>query len=177
MTKPFQLHRHMDGAGVVADGAQFPDGTVVIRWRGEHASTVVWDTLADALAVHAHGGATRIIWGQDWHTEEIADELVNHLRSVLAEATPGEWVADEGFVQVEHDGCTCGAQRYHLVDCGLTIVHRPESSRPSRRELADAELMAMARRHCESMLRSAEAALELVDGGQPPVDIDHPEAA
>lgn len=43
----FQLHRDEDptgvsGPGIVADGVEFDDGTVVIRWRSEHASTVVW---------------------------------------------------------------------------------------------------------------------------------------
>src|SRR5690606_1601983 len=55
MTRTFQLQRDQDisgvsGTGNVADGAQFPDGTVALRWRGERASTVIWDSLDDALA-------------------------------------------------------------------------------------------------------------------------------
>lgn len=63
----FQLHRETDvtgisGTGVVAYGVLFPDGVTVIRWRGHHQSTVVWESLADVDAIHGHNGATRIIW-------------------------------------------------------------------------------------------------------------------
>ncbi len=66
-TRTFHLERDTDvsgisGTGTVADGAVFPDGTTVIRWRGERQSTVVWPTLDDVEAIHGHGGATRIVW-------------------------------------------------------------------------------------------------------------------
>ena len=64
---PFALVRHEDisgvsGTGVVAHGVQFVDGTVVIRWLGQHKSTVTWDSLESAMAVHGHGGATKVVW-------------------------------------------------------------------------------------------------------------------
>lgn len=52
----------MSGTGVVADGVEWPDGTVTIRWRGEHTSTVVWPSLAAVEAINGHDGATRIVW-------------------------------------------------------------------------------------------------------------------
>lgn len=63
----FQLVRNHDvsgisGTGIVADGVQFPDGTVVIRWRGERQSTVVWPGIEDVEAIHGHSGATVIDW-------------------------------------------------------------------------------------------------------------------
>lgn len=63
----FQLHRNEDvtgvsGTGVVADGVVWPDGTVTIRWRGARPSTVHWDALADAIAVHGHDGRTIVHW-------------------------------------------------------------------------------------------------------------------
>lgn len=63
----FELHRDIDvtgvsGSGVVADGVLFPDGTVCIHWRGPCPSTVVWQSIADAIAVHSHGGKTRFVW-------------------------------------------------------------------------------------------------------------------
>lgn len=66
-TRTFQLHRKHDvsgisGTGVVADGAVFPDGTAVIRWRGDRQSTVVWPSVEDVEAIHGHGGATEIVW-------------------------------------------------------------------------------------------------------------------
>ncbi|MFH9403294.1 hypothetical protein ACH4JS_26615 [Streptomyces sp. NPDC017638] len=63
----FHLQRTTDitgvsGTGRVADGVLWPDNTVSIRWRGERPSTVSWGSLADAEAVHGHGGHTRIVW-------------------------------------------------------------------------------------------------------------------
>jgi hypothetical protein len=65
-----ELHRDQDvtgisGIGVVAEGVEFSDGTVVIRWLGDTPSTVVWPDLAAAERVHGHGGATRIVYLDD----------------------------------------------------------------------------------------------------------------
>jgi len=62
----FQMIRDEDqtgisGTGVVAQGVEFDDGTVVIRWQthgDSHHSTVVWASLEDARAIHGHGGRT-----------------------------------------------------------------------------------------------------------------------
>jgi hypothetical protein len=67
LARRFVLHRAHDpsgvsGTGVVADGVMFPDGHVALRWRGTHGSTVCWTELADALAIHGHGGLTRCVW-------------------------------------------------------------------------------------------------------------------
>ncbi|MFH9248205.1 hypothetical protein ACH4LK_22585 [Streptomyces lydicus] len=86
MTEPrlFALHRDRDisgvsGTGIVADGCAWPDGTVSIRWRGAHPSTVSWNSLADAEHVHGHGGATRIVWADA--DEDFADALEAHLEA------------------------------------------------------------------------------------------------
>lgn len=52
----------VSGVGDVAEGVRFSDGSVVLRWAGRWASTVVWDSLEDALAVHGHNGATRAVF-------------------------------------------------------------------------------------------------------------------
>lgn len=49
----------VSGCGHVAEGVEFSDGTVAIRWGGENRSTVVWESFEAAVAVHGHGGATR----------------------------------------------------------------------------------------------------------------------
>lgn len=64
---PFALYRHQDvtgvsGEGTVAHGVRFADGQVVIRWLGDKASTVVWDSLDLAMSVHGHDGRTRVVW-------------------------------------------------------------------------------------------------------------------
>lgn len=66
--RTFELHRDSDasgisGTGVVAEGIEFGDGAVVLRWvAGTHRSTVCWDSIADVVAIHGHGGATRVVW-------------------------------------------------------------------------------------------------------------------
>jgi len=65
--RTFVLIRERDVSGVsgigrVAEGVQFTDGTVAIRWLTGKASTVIWDSLEDAMAVHGHGGDTQCVW-------------------------------------------------------------------------------------------------------------------
>lgn len=65
--KRFQLLRHTDisgvsGTGVVAEGIQFTDGTVVVRWYGDNPSTVVWASIMAAVAIHGHNGSTEVVW-------------------------------------------------------------------------------------------------------------------
>lgn len=55
----------ISGTGWVAEGVEFSDGVCVIRWRGEHQSTVVWPSMEDVIAIHGHGGATQIGWLDD----------------------------------------------------------------------------------------------------------------
>jgi hypothetical protein len=80
----FGLNRGEDvtgvsGTGTVAHGVQFPDGTVVLRWAGEFASTVVWESLDAAMHVHGHDGRTRVAWlpvlGDDPTTRERLDRI------------------------------------------------------------------------------------------------------
>ncbi len=52
----------ISGVGHVADGVVFDDGTTVVRWRTEHRSTVTFDSLEDAQAIHGHGGQTRFVF-------------------------------------------------------------------------------------------------------------------
>lgn len=65
--RTFELQRDEDvtgysGTGVVADGVVFEDGATVLHWRGERRSTVVWDSVDDAIAVHGHDGKTRLVY-------------------------------------------------------------------------------------------------------------------
>lgn len=52
----------VSGTGIVAEGVEFTDGTVVLRWVTERASTAFYDNLADLQAIHGHGGNTQIQW-------------------------------------------------------------------------------------------------------------------
>lgn len=52
----------VSGTGVVAEGTEFSDKTVVIRWQSPTPSTVVWNSVEDAIKVHGHGGKTLIVF-------------------------------------------------------------------------------------------------------------------
>ena len=66
----FQLVRTEDatgisGVGAVAQGVEFDDGTVAMRWVAPEGtvkavSTVIYDSLADVVAIHGHEGRTRV---------------------------------------------------------------------------------------------------------------------
>jgi len=61
--RTFTLVRSADpsgisGVGVVCEGVQYTDGSVALRWLGDHPATAVWPSLAEVLAVHGHDGAT-----------------------------------------------------------------------------------------------------------------------
>jgi hypothetical protein len=64
----FYLQRDEDetgisGTGKVAEGVEFTDGPVVLRWIvGEHRSTVLWESMEAVVIIHGHGGKTRIVW-------------------------------------------------------------------------------------------------------------------
>jgi len=67
--KPFALVRNIDisgvsGTGVVANGILWPDGQAVIHWTGSDWPTTTPHPggMESVLAVHGHGGATRVIW-------------------------------------------------------------------------------------------------------------------
>ena len=64
----FELVRTRDvsgvsGTGVVADGVEFPDGLVFLRWRGRVRSYSFFENgVPEMLEIHGHGGATRVRW-------------------------------------------------------------------------------------------------------------------
>lgn len=48
----------ISGVGHVADGVEFDDGSVAIRWRTAVRSSGTYASIADAKAIHGHGGET-----------------------------------------------------------------------------------------------------------------------
>lgn len=64
----FHLYRHQDatgvsGTGVVAEGIQFQDNHVTMRWCVNPArSTTTYDNHDDVTTIHGHDGKTEIIW-------------------------------------------------------------------------------------------------------------------
>jgi hypothetical protein len=64
----FVLVRHRDpsgisGTGEVAEGVVWSDGSVSLRWYGEHASTTFWQGgLVAVRQVHGRHGCTEIVY-------------------------------------------------------------------------------------------------------------------
>lgn len=106
----FHLQRTVDvtgvsGTGRVAEGVVWTDGTVSIRWLGPRPSVVFWASLADAEAVHGHGGHTRIVW-DDPDTPPC--DTCGHTQATHP---------DGGFCTGELPyGETCGCDDYEPVD-------------------------------------------------------------
>lgn len=68
--RTFRLQRDKDltgvsGTGVVAEGVQFTDGSVVLRWLGDIASTVHYDVIDHVRRIHGHDGWTRVRWDDE----------------------------------------------------------------------------------------------------------------
>ena len=67
--RSFVLRRKHDvsgvsGTGDVAEGVEFSDGTVALRWLSEWPTSVVFhDRGIEAVeAIHGHGGNTEIVF-------------------------------------------------------------------------------------------------------------------
>lgn len=54
----------VSGTGAVAQGVEFQDGVVVLRWLGEYPTSVVFHDrgMDSVVAVHGHDGLTRIVF-------------------------------------------------------------------------------------------------------------------
>lgn len=81
----FKLMRDTDvtgvsGAGHVADGVLFGDGTIAMRWRSEHRSTAVYASMDDLIAIHGHDGATRVEFCDE--RERRAEVIISALEEV-----------------------------------------------------------------------------------------------
>jgi hypothetical protein len=68
--RTFYLFRKEDpsgvsGTGYVAEGCEFSDGGVVVRWTGGRPSFDIHRTMEDAIAIHGHDGKTVVEWAED----------------------------------------------------------------------------------------------------------------
>ena len=99
----FRLVREVDetgisGTGVVAEGIEFSDGRVALRWQtGDHNSTVIWDSIESVRAIHGHGGLTQVVFdGEKETVVEVAQRMIAELDKAVngitfaRDATPQE---------------------------------------------------------------------------------------
>lgn len=68
--RTFTLQRDEDesgfsGTGPVARGCIFEDGKVAMRWRTATASTTMFESIADVIKIHGHGGKTRVVFDDE----------------------------------------------------------------------------------------------------------------
>ena len=52
----------VSGCGRVAEGVIFSNGRVALEWLSNHASTALYDSLADVEYIHGHEGRTKIVF-------------------------------------------------------------------------------------------------------------------
>ncbi|ONK09480.1 hypothetical protein [Streptomyces sp. MP131-18] len=67
LPRRFHLLRRQDvtgvaGTGRIVEGLEFSDGRVALRWLTDTRSTAIYDSTDDVMAIHGHGGHTRIVW-------------------------------------------------------------------------------------------------------------------
>jgi hypothetical protein len=67
LARRFLLVRHADlpgvsGTKVVAEGVEWGDGTVALRWYGDCPTTAICDSLQAVIAVHGHGSSAVVRW-------------------------------------------------------------------------------------------------------------------
>lgn len=65
--RTFLLVRDVDdtgisGTGIVAEGIEFSDKSVAMRWKGESPSTSIWANIRHMLLIHGHGTKSRVEW-------------------------------------------------------------------------------------------------------------------
>lgn len=65
----FVLRRDEDvsgvsGTGIVAEGIEFSDGTVALRWTSQWPTSVVFHDkgIESVKAIHGHGGRTEVVY-------------------------------------------------------------------------------------------------------------------
>lgn len=112
--RPFGLYRRQDetgvsGTGMVALGAEFPDGMVVLRWTSAFPTSVVFHErgIESVEAVHGHGGKTQVVWLSDEleplaDAEQTIERLAAQVREVLELCDDAQQVIGQrGFLAVD----------------------------------------------------------------------------
>lgn len=65
----------VSGTGVVAEGVQFTNGSVVLTWLTHLTSVAVYHSIDVLERIHGHDGKTIVVWDDEPH--EKADERVD----------------------------------------------------------------------------------------------------
>lgn len=57
----------VSGVGIVAEGIEFSEGTVAMKWLTPYATIEIAQNIKDVEHVHGHDGRTVVVW-IDEHT-------------------------------------------------------------------------------------------------------------
>ncbi len=52
----------VSGTGIVAQGVEFDDGSITLRWLTDFKSTALYADEKTLEAIHGHGGKTKVVW-------------------------------------------------------------------------------------------------------------------
>ena len=122
--RPFVLYRREDvsgvsGTGVVAQGVEFQDGTVALRWLSAWPTSVVFHErgMEAVKAVHGHNGSTVVLYTDDYR---------------IPKADPTVWTELGGYIEAAiEDG--------KPIDARDLMAYYLELRRRSRGPIADAQ--------------------------------------
>jgi hypothetical protein len=70
IVRRFHLKRIEDetgisGTGLVTDGIEFADGSVIMKWNTETTSVALYKSMEDVLTIHGHGGRTVVEYTEE----------------------------------------------------------------------------------------------------------------
>lgn len=124
--RAFVLQRNEDetgvsGTGIVAEGVEFSDGTVALRWTSAWPTSVVFhDRGIDSVVhVHGHGGKTQVVF------DDSATEL-RKLRRALVYWNYDHHTSDmlrDRIADVLERNADAIDQPYNLADAVLSAMH------------------------------------------------------
>ena len=124
--RAFVLQRNEDetgvsGTGIVAEGVEFSDGTVALRWTSAWPTSVVFhDRGIDSVVhVHGHGGKTQVVF------DDSATEL-RKLRRALVYWNYDHHTSDmlrDRIADVLERNADAIDQPYSLADAVLSAMH------------------------------------------------------
>lgn len=52
----------VSGVGTVAEGVEFSDGTIVLKWTTKLNCTGIYRSVHELIAIHGHSGMTKVVW-------------------------------------------------------------------------------------------------------------------
>lgn len=132
----FWLERDVDetgvsGTGRVAQGVEFDDGWVSLRWLSERRSTAVYASLADVEAIHGHNGATTIVFeyeqtsAADFAGADVGYAVAGRDCSRVQDHDPHDWFDRTDGLTYRCEGQSSdGPETSVTCDCPQRPIHR-----------------------------------------------------